>query len=318
MNMIELRYFYSITAYIIRNEMSLVKTLIFTTLALLAFAGNSVLCRLALNGELIDATSFTVIRLISGIVMLLSIVTIISFLNKDKVLSADKGSWLSAFFLFAYALSFSYAYINLDTGTGALILFSSVQFTMVLISTISGNKLHSLEAIGFFIAFTGFVYLNLPSINQPPLNAFILMIIAGISWGIYSVLGRYSKNPIADTSQNFIKTLPFLVILGLLMFSNSPYISDINITTEGVIYAVISGAVMSGVGYSIWYMALGGLSVMQAAMAQLLVPIISAIGGVLLLNELITLRLFFATLLIIGGILIALLAQKYRGGINVD
>lgn len=272
-----------------------------TCIALIAFAANSVLARLALGNNTIDASGFTSIRLLTGAVVLF---TIIQF-RKNKTKSSTKGSWFSSFMLFIYAITFSYAYLSLDTGTGALILFGAVQITMILISIYNGNRLHFTEWLGVIIAFTGFVYLILPGVNTPSTIGFILMSLAGIAWGFYTIKGRASKNPSMDTAYNFIKTIPFVLVLLLITFDKENY------SLEGIILAIISGGITSGIGYTIWYMALKGLTSVQAAIVQLLVPVIAAFGGVLFIAETITQRLTIASLLILGGVLIVVLGKKY-------
>jgi drug/metabolite transporter (DMT)-like permease len=207
--------------------------------------------------------------------------------------------------LFVYAITFSYAYITLDTGTGALILFGSVQLSMILIGIFSGNKLHTVEWLGVLIAFLGFVYLVFPSLSTPSFIGFMLMAVAGIAWGVYSILGRGSNNPIADTTYNFLRTTPLLVILILVSLDST------HITQKGIGLAILSGAIASGLGYTVWYLALRGLTVTQAAVVQLFVPILAAIGGVLFANEMISWRLILASLLVLGGILMVVLGRKY-------
>ena len=277
-----------------------IKISIYTALALLAFAANSVLCRMALGDKTIDASSFTIIRLLSGAIVL---TIILKIKNKSKQ-AKTKGNWYSSIMLFLYAITFSFAYITLDTGTGALILFGAVQITMILLSIYAGNRLHILEWMGLIIAFTGFIYLILPGVNIPSIRGFLLMAIAGIAWGIYTLNGRKSKNPLMDTAYNFIRTIPFLIILLIIS------ISQVNYSTEGIWLAIISGGVTSGIGYTIWYMALGGLSATQAAVVQLLVPVIAAFGGVIFIAEKITFRLTMASFLILGGILVIVMTRK--------
>jgi drug/metabolite transporter (DMT)-like permease len=279
----------------------LLKTSLLTVLALIAFAANSVLCRLALGNGFIDASSFTVIRLLSGSIALFIILSIKG--NNKGVLS--KGSWTASFMLFLYAITFSYAYLSVDTGTGALILFGTVQITMILLSLISGTRLHISEWSGVIIAFTGFIYLILPSITTPSINGFIMMIVSGISWGIYTLRGRSSKNPFMDTTYNFLRTIPFVVLLAFLTMKNISY------SSEGVILALLSGTITSGVGYTIWYIALRGLSSTQAAVIQLAVPVIAAIGGVVFMSEIITFRLIISTSIVLGGILMVVLGKYY-------
>jgi len=269
----------------------IVKTLIFTILALIAFAANSVLCRLALGTNAIDASSFTVIRLLSGALILLAILKI--SINKKSL--SSKGSWFASSMLFLYAITFSFAYITLDTGTGALILFGSVQITMIMLSLITGNRLHITEWLGVSFAFTGFVYLVLPGVSTPSIKGFLLMTVAGIAWGVYTLKGRGSENPLVDTTYNFIRTIPVVIVLAIITMYNAHY------STEGIVLAILSGAIASGSGYTIWYIALGGLSATQAAVVQLLVPVIAALGGVIFVSESITLRLTISALMIVGG-----------------
>jgi drug/metabolite transporter (DMT)-like permease len=280
-----------------------IKTLASTLFALLAFAANSVLCRLALGENAIDATSFTVIRLLSGIVILIIVMQLTSKSNEKK--PKTKGSWLAASMLFIYAIAFSFGYVSLDTGTGALILFGAVQITMIMVSVISGNKLHFTEWTGLVIAFTGFVYLIIPSLVTPSFVGFILMAISGIAWGLYTLLGRTSKNPLSDTAYNFLRTSPFILILVIFGLDN------VHITSMGILLAILSGAIASGIGYFVWYIALRGLSVTQAAVVQLFVPVIAGVGGVIFTNELITLRLIESSALVLGGILMVILGRYY-------
>jgi drug/metabolite transporter (DMT)-like permease len=278
-----------------------VKTLILTILALIAFAANSVLCRSALGENNIDAASFTVIRLFSGALVLLAILII----RNHKTSFPSKGGWFSSCMLFLYAITFSFAYITLDTGTGALILFGSVQITMILLSVISGNRLHITEWLGVSVAFAGFVYLILPGLSAPSLTGFMLMMVAGIAWGIYTLKGKGSKNPLSDTTYNFLRTTPVVIVLLIITIHNAHYSSD------GILLAILSGSVASGIGYTVWYLALGGLTATQAAVVQLSVPVIAAFGGVIFISEAITLRLTLSALLILGGILLVVLGRNY-------
>ncbi|NQZ07190.1 MAG: DMT family transporter [Algicola sp.] len=284
-----------------------IKTIGYTTFALLAFAGNSVLCRLALGEGQIDAASFTVIRLLSGIITLVIILKLAQLTQKNtrstSPKTTSKGSWSAALMLFVYAIAFSYAYVSLDTGTGALILFGAVQITMLLVGILSGNRLHYVEWIGVATAFCGFVYLVLPSVSTPSLTGFILMTVAGIAWAFYTLKGRGSKHPLGDTSYNFLRTLPLVAILLALT------IPQTQLSQTGILLAVVSGAVTSGIGYTLWYIALGGLTPTQAAVLQLLVPIIAAIGGVVFAGELISARLVVASALVLGGILLVVLSK---------
>jgi len=282
-----------------KTDRLLINTLLFTVMALTAFAANSVLCRLALGGVTIDAASFTAIRLMSGAFVLFALLK----LQGKKTKSDTKGSWSAMLMLFLYALTFSFAYNTLDTGTGALILFGSVQITMILLSLFSGNRLHLIEWVGITLAFAGFVYLVLPGVSAPSVAGFSLMTLAGIAWGVYSLKGRRSVNPLADTAYNFSRSIPLVIVLVVLTFQQA------QISLEGTLLAILSGAITSGFGYTIWYMALGGLSATQAAVVQLTVPIIAAFGGVIFLSEQISLRLILSALLILGGILIVILGR---------
>lgn len=286
----------------IRLDTKYMRTTVLTTLALLAFAGNSVLCRLALNSGEIDAASFTSIRLFSGAVFLLILVAI----KTRKVIDVKSGSWLSAMFLFAYAITFSYAYISLDTGTGALILFGAVQITMIVSGLIKGNMLSIVEWIGLALAFTGLCILLLPGASSPSLVGFFLMAISGIAWGFYTLAGRDSKSPLIDTTNNFLRTVPLVL---LIMFFT---IADTEISNRGVVLAVASGALASGLGYAIWYTALAGLTVTKAAVAQLSVPIIAAFGGVIFSSETINTGLIVSSVFILGGIATVVASKKVR------
>lgn len=279
---------------------SILKISILTALALIAFAANSILCRLALKENAIDAASFTNLRLLSGVIVLILILK----LTTKKNTNVSKGSWSSSFMLILYAVSFSFAYISLDTGIGALISFGTVQITIILASIISGYRLNIYEWLGTLIAFLGFVYLVLPGVSSPSLKGFILMTLAGIGWGLYTIKGIQSKNPLSDTAYNFIRTLPFVLVLFLLSLHQLHY------TKEGILLAIISGSLTSGIGYTIWYMAINGLTKIQTAIVQLLVPIIAAFGGVIFVDEKITFRLSIASILVLGGILVVVLGKK--------
>lgn len=226
-------------------------------------------------------------------------------LKKTKTDTPEKGSWYSGAMLFVYAVTFSFAYVTLDTATGALILFGSVQTTMILLSLLSGNRLHVSEWTGVIISFIGFVYLILPSVTTPSVTGFILMSISGAAWGIYTLRGRNSNKPLIDTGFNFLRTVPLVVLLGFFTFQN------IDISSEGILLAALSGGIASGIGYALWYVALGGLSATQAAVLQLLVPVIAAFGGVIFVSETITLRLTISAIMILGGISIVVLGRYY-------
>lgn len=282
--------------------MSRAKIFVLTSLAMLAFAGNSLLCRLALKNTGIDAASFTSIRLISAAVALWLIVRLSNKANPGK------GNWPSAFALFAYAAGFSFAYINLTAATGALLLFGAVQTTMIGYGMWRGERLLSLQWLGLVLALGGLVGLTLPGLSAPPLVSSLLMIGAGAAWGIYSLRGKGAGDPTLVTAGNFLRTVPITVVLSLLMMRH------INWDGAGVWYAITSGALTSGIGYAIWYKALPALKATQAATVQLSVPVIAAVGGIILLNESISLRLILASIAIISGIALVILERRKSVG----
>lgn len=276
------------------------RTLLLTGLAMLAFAGNSLLCRLALKDTPIDAVSFTSLRLIAGAVMLW---LLLRWRNRSTQVS---GNWRSAAALFTYAAAFSLAYLHLDAGTGALLLFGAVQISMLLHGMLKGERPQRLQILGFVLALGGLLALLLPGSSAPALEGALLMLLAGVAWGIYSLLGRGTQEPLAASSGNFLRTLPFVAVLLLA------YWPQLQGSTLGVLYALLSGALTSGVGYFIWYSALPGLSAFQAASVQLSVPIIAALAGSLLLAEAISLRLLLASIAVLGGIGLILRAKTSR------
>lgn len=273
------------------------RTLLLTGLAMLAFAGNSLLCRLALKDTPIDAVSFTSLRLIAGAVMLW---LLLRWRNRSTQVS---GNWRSAAALFTYAAAFSLAYLHLDAGTGALLLFGAVQISMLLHGMLKGERPQRLQILGFVLALGGLLALLLPGSSAPALEGALLMLLAGVAWGIYSLLGRGTQEPLAASSGNFLRTLPFV---GVLLLA---YWSQLQGSTLGMLYALLSRALTSGVGYFIWYSALPGLSAFQAASVQLSVPIIAALAGSLLLAEAISLRLLLASIAVLGGIGLILRAK---------
>lgn len=289
------------TSLIPRSSTLLFKTVSFTLLALIAFAANSVLCRYALEHDAIDAGSFTSLRLASGAIVLLLIIS----LHRQAHSERSKGSWLAGFMLFTYACTFSFAYNLLGAAMGALILFGVVQISMITLSSLSGNQLHFAEWFGLLIAFLGFVYLVFPGLSAPPLLGVLLMVLSGIAWAIYSLKGQQSSQALMDTAYNFLRTLPFVGLLTLMTFENSHY------TSQGIFLAILSGGVTSAIGYIIWYRALRDLTSTQAAVVQLLVPVITAMGGVLFLSEHLSTRLIVASMLILGGISCVIVGRYY-------
>lgn len=275
------------------------KIFFYTFFALLCFAFNSILCRLALKADESDAASFTAIRLLSGALTLVLIFS--AFGKKDA--AAKKGNWLSAFFLFAYAICFSFAYAALTTAAGALILFGSVQATMMFAALFKGERPRPLEWLGLFTALGGLIYLVFPGLAAPPLAHSILMCSAGIAWGFYTLRGRGSANPLADTTGNFIRAAPLSIIAAL------PFLAQFHLSSKGFVLAILSGAIASGLGYSVWYAALRFHTAARAAILQLSVPVLAAAGGVIFLKEEIVLRLVLASALILGGICLAIFGR---------
>ncbi|HCY14784.1 MAG: hypothetical protein A2Z93_15795 [Curvibacter sp. GWA2_64_110] len=268
-----------------------------TALALLAFAGNSLLCRAALQHTPIDAASFTTIRLISGALVLWALVQL------TRREAAGRGSWPSALALFAYAAAFSFAYVNLPTGTGALLLFGAVQTGMIGWGLVKGERFSPAQLIGLLFALGGLVGLLLPGLSAPPLGAALLMIGAGLAWAVYSLRGKGAGDPLRVTAGNFMRTVPVALVMSLL-FMNSAQVD-----TAGALYAIASGAITSGIGYAIWYTALPHLKATAAATLQLSVPVIAALGGIAWLGEPLTLRLLLASAAILGGIALVIRKQ---------
>lgn len=277
-----------------------IRLILLTLLAMVAFASNSLLCRVALKQTSIDPTLFFTIRLVSGALMLWLV------MNARQPTQKIEGSWRAALALFIYAAAFAYAYVNIPAGTGALLLFASIQITMILYGLIKGERLTFWQTIGVCLAFGGLVALMLPRVESPPLFSAALMIGSGIAWGAYSLLGRGAKNPIAATAGNFIRSAP-MALVGLLL---ALLLSSIHMDWSGIGYAIASGAITSGLGYVLWYAVLKDLKVTQAATVQLSVPVITAFGGVLLLNESITNVLIFSSLAIILGVLLVIRAKR--------
>ena len=271
-----------------------------TVLALIAFAGNSVFCRLALAGPIIDPASYTAVRLITGAVTL----WIIPAFRRKESFGKSGGSWISASMLFLYAVTFSFAYISLSTGTGALILFAAVQITMIAVGLYAGERPEILEWLGLFIAISGLIYLVSPGITAPSILGSLLMAIAGIAWGVYSLRGRGASDPVGVTTDNFLRTVPLAVGLILL------WLSTLTITPMGFLWAALSGSITSGVGYVLWYAALPRLTATRAATVQLAVPVLAALAGVVVLSEAISLRLVISSVAILGGVGLAVSRHK--------
>ena len=294
------------------------KTLIATIFALFAFAGNSVLCRLALGNHAIDATSFTIIRLFSG-ALALSVMFIVGrkiathnrlFMPSEQIQTSAK-KWQASLMLFIYAAGFSYAYLALDTGVGALVLFGSVQLTMIAVSIFRKEYLPWYKWLGLIIAFSGLCFLVYSQVNWSSANlsfsGFLLMILAGVAWGAYTLIGRGSVSPLIDTNTSFMLST-FLCIPLLMVYWFVPVL----LTEQGFWLAIASGVITSALGYAIWYIALAGLSRVQAGVVQLLVPIIAAIGGLVWIGEAITSELIVAQILVISGILLVMINRNTK------
>jgi len=274
------------------------RVVVLTALAMLAFAGNSLLCRIALRDTAIDAGTFTAIRIASGALMLAIL------LKQRGVRPMQGGSWLAALMLFSYAAFFSFAYRELSAATGALLLFGAVQMTMMGFGLVAGERLGAVKIVGLLIALGGLVALLLPGLAAPPPVSAAFMVVAGASWGVYSILGRKLGNPTEATAGNFLRAVPFAAALALADMSHSA------VDLRGVLYAVLSGAITSGLGYALWYAALPSLKSTQAAIIQLSVPALAALGGALLLSETITARLLIASAAILGGIAITIAGKR--------
>lgn len=276
------------------------KILALVIITLIAFAANSIFGRLALVSDAIDPVSYSAIRLFSAAVFLLVFVCAQGqFASVSRFKSYHP---LASIALFVYALFFSLAYLILDAGTGALVMVAAVQITMICWSWFKGERLNGLQISGLFLACAGFVYLVYPDISTPSFSGFLLMVISGIAWGVYSLLGKQSKQPIIDTAKNFIGTLPLLLgVLIYILLNEDAYLSP-----YGFLLAAVSGAITSGAGYIIWYKTLEYLTGMQAAVVQLALPVMVGLGGVVFINEPMTLRFIIASVIILSGILLVI------------
>jgi drug/metabolite transporter (DMT)-like permease len=283
------------------------RILILTLLAMISFASNSLLCRAALKETGVDPASFTFLRIFSGAIALWSLMCVRRKASADRTRSVSSallsqralirdGSWPSALALFVYAAAFSFAYVALSAGTGALLLFGAVQATMILWGLHKGERLSIIQIAGFFLAIIGLVVLVFPGLSAPPLASSALMLGAGVAWGIYSLRGKGERNAATATAGNFVRAVPFTTALAVIF---APWT---HANLSGTVYAIVSGAVTSGLGYVVWYKALPGLKAASAATVQLSVPVLAATGGILLLGEPITLRYMLASVAVLGGI----------------
>jgi len=258
------------------------------------------LCRLAQDGSLIDPASFTTVRLIAGAVTLWLVV----LASGTGRAVRSRGDWLTALLLFLYAAAFSFAYVGLEAGTGTLILFGAVQITMIGAALAAGERLRPLAWLGSLVAIAGLVYLVLPGLTTPPLGFAALMAGAGLAWGLYSFRGRRSVDPLVETAFLFLRATPLTLVLSLVFLSRG------FLTPLGIGLAVLSGSLASGLGYVMWYSALRRLSSVQAATAQLFVPVLAALGGVLFLAESISARIVLSALLILGGCTLVTVSRR--------
>jgi drug/metabolite transporter (DMT)-like permease len=265
---------------------------------MIAFASNSLLCRAALKHTNIDPATFTSVRLLSGAVVLWLIVKM-----RGAVLKAA-GTWPSAMALFVYAAAFSFAYNTLSAATGALLLFGAVQATMIFWGLRKGERLHAIQIVGLIVAAIGLILLVFPGLSAPPIGGSVLMFGAGVAWGIYSLRGKDETKPVSATAGNFARAVPFAAVVSLIL------VPWARLDRAGVLYAVVSGAITSGLGYVIWYSALPSLRASSAATVQLSVPVLAATGGILLLGEPITLRYLLASIAVLGGIALVVIERR--------
>lgn len=266
--------------------------------AMLAFAANSLLCRLALKHTDIDAASFSVVRLASGALVL----WLLCALRRTSTIG--KGSWQGAAALFVYVFAFSFAYRHLETGTGALLLFGAVQLSMVLYGMFKGERMRTRAIVGFVLALAGLVSLLLPGAASPDALSALTMLLSGLAWGIYSLFGKGGVDPLATTAGNFIRSIPLVLIASL------PFLSGLHWDSLGMLYALLSGALASGVGYAVWYIAVRDLAAFQAATVQLSVPILASLAGIVLLDESLSLRMVLASVGVLGGVALVLGSKR--------
>jgi drug/metabolite transporter (DMT)-like permease len=268
-----------------------------TVATMVAFAANSLLCRQALGSTEVDPASFTLIRLLSGALVL-------ALIARVRGGGIGSGNWKSGLALFGYAAGFSFAYLSLSAGTGALLLFGSVHLSMIGYGLLRGERMARWQWMGMLLALLGFVFLMAPGVTAPPMTGALLMIVAGLSWAVYSIRGRKAADPTLVTAGNFVWAVPFAAALSLLFWSSR------SLDPAGVMLAVASGAVASGLGYVMWYALMLQIKSTEAATVQLGVPPIAALGGILLLGESLTPRLVVASIAILGGVALVVRARR--------
>lgn len=278
--------------------MALIKLVLLAALAMTAFAANSLLCRMALVETGIDPASFTFWRLTSGALML----TLLVVMRNQKPL--QEGNMASAIALFVYAAGFSFAYISMTTGAGALLLFGAVQVTMISWGLFKGERMSALQWGGFLLALVGLILLLLPNAAVPQLSSALMMLAAGIAWGVYSLKGKGAKFPIEATAGNFIRSTPLALVLLVIFWPGGEF------HAEGMAYAVASGAIASALGYALWYSILVHIAAIKAATLQLSVPVLAVFAGWLFLDEPVTLRIILSSLAVIGGVAMVIWVKK--------
>lgn len=278
------------------------KTVALTLLALIAFASNSLLTRLALGTHQIDAAGFTAVRLVAGAVMLVALVVM-----QTKSWSAMKGTGIAGpLALFAYAAPFSFAYLRIGAAVGALVLFGVVQLTMIGYGIVRGERPSAVIWLGLLLAAAGLALLTVPSVTRPDPLGVLLMAIAGVAWAVYTLVGRGTSDPIAANARSFLWSAPLAIALVVLVIGTH---ADAPPSARGIVLALVSGAITSGLGYAIWYRALPSLTVTQAAVAQLSVPVLAALGAVVVLGESVSSRLVVAGALVLSGVGLVLSAR---------
>ena len=278
--------------------MALIKLVLLAALAMTAFAANSLLCRMALVETDIDPASFTFWRLTSGALML----TLLVVMRNQKPL--QEGNMASAIALFVYAAGFSFAYVSMTTGAGALLLFGAVQVTMISWGLFKGERMSALQWGGFLLALIGLILLLLPNAAVPQLSSALMMLAAGIAWGVYSLKGKGAKFPIEATAGNFIRATPLALVLLVIFWPGG------ELHAEGIMYAVVSGAIASALGYALWYSILVHIAAIKAATLQLSVPVLAVFAGWLFLDETVTLRIILSSLAVIGGVAMVIWVKK--------
>ncbi|EPJ2792707.1 DMT family transporter [Vibrio parahaemolyticus] len=279
-------------------------TFLLTAITMLAFAANSLLCRLALAEGLIDAGSFTLVRLISGAITLIALLVVRGHWKTDRPTSRFR--FFAGVALFGYAALFSFAYLQLATGTGALLLFGAVQLTLLAIYWWQGERFQFLEIIGIGLSIVGFVWLMLPSATRPDISSALLMLISGVCWAAFTALGKQAPSPSSGITWGFIAASMIGILLSPLM------LSSIYLSLSGILLAITSGAIASGLGYTLWYQVMRKLSLLQAAVSQLSVPAIALLLGTVVLHESLSLHTLLTSGIILGGIALVFLSRSKK------